>query len=128
MTAVDYTEEHYEEVAEWFKARCLEPLPATAFPQIGKIVPGIAAIWLYQTDSDTAFLENAISNPAADRSVSSQALDIAIAGCLLAARELGFRGVAASTNIEKVKERSKRHGFVEIDQGHTIIWRQLWEN
>lgn len=126
MTAIDYHPNHYESVSSWFEKRGLPPIPAESLPSVGKIVPGIGAIFLYQTDSDVCLLESAITNPEAHKDVRTQAIDVVTAACIERAKEFGFKTMLSVTKNKKILDQSKAHGFVELDGEYKLIERNLW--
>lgn len=58
----------------WCAARGLAPVDSHTLPQLGVIVPGVAAGFLYRTDSSLGFLDGFISNPAAPKEERAAAL------------------------------------------------------
>lgn len=60
-----FTSGHIEEVNEWRKKRGSASIDGSSFPENGLIIPGVAAVFIYLTDSDIAMIEGLISNPSA---------------------------------------------------------------
>lgn len=80
------------------------------FPNTGFIVDGVAAYFLYSTDSNVCWLENMISNKFAEPLARARALDLLVDAILNEARELGFTVAYATTNIIAVAKRARQNG------------------
>lgn len=99
------------EVAAWYAAHGQSPKPKGSLPNTGFIVPGVAAGWLYLTDSSVALLEGYVTNPAASAADRNDALDV-ITGLLLASAKSDGRSlVLALTTDQTIAERARRHGM-----------------
>lgn len=74
------------------------------FPKTGFIVDGVAAYFLYSTDSSCCWLENMIANKKTDPDVRDKALQMICEAILAEAKKLGFKVAYATTdNISVVK-------------------------
>lgn len=80
------------------------------FPNTGFIIDGIAAYFLYSTDSNVCWLENMISNRGVEKSILVEALDILVDEILKEAKVLGFTVAYATTGILSVVKRAKENG------------------
>jgi len=60
-----FSENDIDEVNNWRVLRGFEPIPRDLFPKNGLIVRGVAAVFIYLTDSSLAMIEGLISNPEA---------------------------------------------------------------
>lgn len=128
MRTIDYNDNHYEEVSGWFMKRGMKPIPRSSLPKFGKIVPSLAAVFLYQTDSDVCAIENAITNPESDKKIRRQALGVAIKDCISHAKDIGFKNMMFVSDIPVVVEDfAKEHKFKKIEGKVNILWRNLWE-
>ncbi len=63
-----------DELNRWLDVRGLMPVEAHALPIVGMIVPGVAAGFLYRTDSSIGFLDGFASNPEAPKETRAAAL------------------------------------------------------
>lgn len=63
MDVCKVNREDISEIASWVAKRGLNPIPESSIPEAGFIIRGIAALFVYLTDSDIAMLEGLISNP-----------------------------------------------------------------
>lgn len=100
------------EVAGWYAARALRAPTADMLPDCGVIVQGVAAGWLYGTDSAVCLLDGYITNPAASPEDRNAALDAITGELLAAARGRGFRHVIAYTGTPSIEARAISHGFL----------------
>lgn len=98
----------------WWNAHAMPPIPGAALPEVGFIVPDVAAGFLYQTDSSVAMIENYITNPNSSYEVRQEALD-SITGALIGeATERGFERIVALTTAQSIFNRAKRFGFQSV--------------
>lgn len=67
MRAEKFERNDIGEVNSWYRARSLAEVPEKSFPENGFIVRGVAAVFIYLTDSDIALLEGLITNPDSGR-------------------------------------------------------------
>jgi hypothetical protein len=61
----NFEENDIDEINAWRVLRGFEPIPRDLFPKNGLIVRGVAAVFIYLTDSSLAMIEGLISNPEA---------------------------------------------------------------
>jgi hypothetical protein len=118
-------ETHYKQLEEWSKMRGLGMVPLDLLPKTGRIVSGVCAAFLYLTDSKVGFLENMISNPAVDRTVSSDALDSCVRAIEQDAKSAGVQLLWSSTCLPAVLERADRLGFVVQKRAFKLILKGL---
>lgn len=117
----EYRPEDYAEIVAWHEARGLSAPPVEALPQLGCISPGVAAGFLYQTDSIIAVLDVYISNPAAPPEVRDTALDIITLKLLNKARHLGFKYVKCETKLTSIGARASRLGFADTGTYRCLV-------
>lgn len=116
----DFASDDIAQLNEWAAARGLPCYRREALPKTGRIEPGVAAGFLYLTDSSLAMMENFVSNPAAGLRVRSAALDQIAESLIAAAKSLGYRQVVslcASAGIMRrasKKFRMRSAGDVEL--------------
>src|ERR1044072_570229 len=79
---------------------------ADQFPTVGFIVDGVAAYFLYSTDSTVCWLENMIAKRGIDERTRESALNLIIDAIINEARELGFEVANATTNNVMVAKRA----------------------
>lgn len=99
------------EIADWHGARGIVPPDRELYPRIGFIVSGVAAGFLFRTDSGICFLDGYISNPNTDREAREKALDEITDRLLLAAKDHGFTKAMAYTQNAAVRRRCERYEF-----------------
>ena len=120
-----YTSSDYSSLETWWKDQNWSSVPEDHLPEYGLIVDGIAAAFLYRTDSKFALLEFVIANPNSSKEERSEALDLIIDNLLFVAKELGFSTVFTSLEHPKLLERYEKHGFVATDKNVTNMLRRL---
>jgi hypothetical protein len=131
MEAVRYDPElHAEQVASWATARGLTPIPPEYLPKIGRIVPGKAVIFLYQTDSKMAFAENLLANPdnTSDPKVKqdiSEAIDTCVRALWEDAKEAGAELIVGYAHISALKARYERLDCVVFEEKYHRFGRRL---
>ncbi len=94
------------------------------FPLTGFIVDGVAAYFLYQTDSSICWLENMIARRGVHEDTKNFALELLIDAILKEASELGFTLAYATTDVISVAKRAKEHGAI-IRPGQILLTKDL---
>lgn len=80
-------------------------------PQLGFIVPGLAVVFLYRTDSPLAMVDGLVSNPASDPDERGKAVDLIMGELFEVARALGFRLAFVYTAVQAGLDRATHLGF-----------------
>lgn len=124
MQARRYKHEDLAEIKRWALEGYGYIYSEHQFPKIGFIVDGVAAYFLYQTDSTVCFLENLVANKKIDKDQRSQAIDLIIKELLKTASELGFRVAYATTNLPQVVTRAIRFN-AQVDNNQFLITKNL---
>ena len=88
MEVRKYNPSDYFTVASWWSKQKWPVIPSDHLPEHGFIVDGIAAGFLYKTDSKFALLEFVIANPDTSKEDRSKALDLVIDSLLKSNRPL----------------------------------------
>jgi len=113
------------EVNSWYRARNLPEVPAEALSLTGFIEPGVAAGWMYSTDSAIALCESYISNPEAAPVLRHHAMDEITAAIIEEAKTHGFKWVIAYSTATDLNARgTEKHGFV-VSKRATALVRSL---
>ena len=99
------------EVDSWLDARGMARAPGHLLSGNGLIVPGVAAGWLYRTDSSVCLLDHFITNPAAALGARGAALNAITEQLLRAAQGFGARLVVALTHDTSIYRRARLLGF-----------------
>lgn len=115
----------YGAISEWWTAQKWPVIPREMLPGTGAIVPGRAAGFLYKTDSQIAWLEFVVANPASDKMERRAALDAVIQSLLATAQSMGFRAVFTSCQHPGLTARYQEHGFQVTDTGMTNLIRRI---
>lgn len=99
------------EINAWYAMRGMPSLEECLFPDVGYIVPGIGAGFIYQTDSSLCFIEGYISSPKTTKEERKDAFDYITNALIRAAKEHGFRSILAYTQNSEIAKRCKRFQF-----------------
>lgn len=118
-------ETDYPTLAQWWNAhKEWTAIPVDILPEIGAVVEGVCAGFLYRTDSKIAWIEWIISNPESEPAVRARGLDLVIEALLGIAKDLGFVSVFSAVKHPKLLERYKQFNFIETDRDMIHgIWR-----
>ena len=84
---------------------------ASLLPDSGFWVPGVAAGWVYLTNSKLALLEPIVANPGCDKIERSKALDLLVHALLAFARDNGAVTMMALSQHPAIEARALRLGF-----------------
>lgn len=106
-----YEPTDYPEIADWYAARGEIALPLECFPRTGLILPGVAAGFLYATDSALALIDCVVTNPEASPMARGRAVSGVLRALLDEAGKQGFRIVAGSTRYRGMRRSAERIGF-----------------
>jgi hypothetical protein len=99
------------DVNAWHCAHGRPGMAASHVPQTGRIVPGVAAGFLYVTDSDVALLEGYVTNPEAPLRERSKAVDEITHALLAEAKDLGMGRVVALCASGGIARRAGKFGL-----------------
>lgn len=125
FTPIPYVpEQHFAQVLRWFELFGETMIPE-ALPQTGYIVPGVAAGFLYRTDSSVCWLESLIANKDVPKEERTRALDVVVVALTRDAKKLGFKTLLGSTQLEAVVKRAQRLGWSYMGGGFHLIGLQL---
>lgn len=115
-----YLRSDYDEIVDWYKA-WHEPIPPECMlPEIGFIVPGSCAGFLYKTDSKLGIIDCFISNPHTNEKMRDRHLNMLVEELIHEARLCGFSALMASSSLDTIKKRSEGFGF--IYKGDTSLY------
>lgn len=111
----------YGEIAGWYETRGRTPPGLACLPMTGFIVPGVAAGFLYATDSALGIIDCLVSNPSASVLARGRAL-VAISSALVAAAEnMGVRALVTTTREPGVIRQAERMAFRQVGQFVTMV-------
>ena len=123
MNVRPYKKEDFAQVKSWAN-RFGTQYRESQFPETGFIVDGVAAYFLYKTNSSVCFLENLISNRMASKNDRDHAIELVIKEALKTATELGFEIAYATTDVPQVVMRAMIHG-AQATPKQTLLTKQL---
>lgn len=114
-----------EQLQEWYK-EWNQPIPSRrSFPYIGFMVDGIAAGFLYQTDSTVCLLDGYITNRKMSHDARYEAMEEITSKLLNEALYRGFHEVIALTKIPKIKERLLNNWNFNDSGQYTLLTRVM---
>lgn len=128
MIIREFTEADYPTYTTWLALHNWPLIPRDMLPRTGVIVEvdGIntCAGFLYNTDSNIAWLEYVVANPLCDKLIRDKALDSLIPALLERAKGMGKSAVFSSIEHPGLIKRYQKHGGIIADSGVTnFIWR-----
>ncbi len=117
-------ESDYVLAVAWWKARGYPVSQLFMLPPTGYVVESldakpIAIGFLMRTDAGICGPVHLVSDPKAPSGARNKALDALIETIMMKAVELGYRVVAAETNLEGLVQRYQKHGFTVTDRNVT---------
>lgn len=113
---------HREQVDQWCAARKMRPIPAGWLPSTGLIVDGVAAVWLYRSDSAIIFVEGLISNPDASMITRARATEALLERAGELAAEMGARYVVGTSSHRSILEGATARGWNVVEPSvHLLI-------
>jgi hypothetical protein len=124
MTVRRYEPEDFEQIRRWAMDGYSASYEPHQFPKTGFIVDGLAAYFLYSTDSSVCFLENLISNKFASEPYRQRAIDLVTYAILAEAQKLGFKVAYATTSIPSVIRRAQSLG-AHPEPNQTLLTKKL---
>jgi hypothetical protein len=121
VNARHVTPEDLPVIQDWISSRNGDGPDDWVFPTIGRVVDGLAAGFLYRTDSGIGLMELFASNPAANPILSGHAIEEVADAIIEDAEEAGLRGLMIVTKHNGIEQCAKRRHFVEED-GPWSVW------
>lgn len=116
----------YGDLETWWLAQDWTPVQRQFLPKLGLIEPGLAAGFLYLSDSGgMAWMEWIVGNPEADYEERGKALDQIIEGLAAAAAHAGAKAIFTSASHKRLIERYKEHSFMLTDSNVSHFIRGL---
>ena len=114
------------QIESWFMERGQTPPSHLSYPQIGAIIPNVAALFLYQTDSNIGFIEGLISNPATTREQRLDAMEALLDTLVSEAKELKINKLLSLANQYNVARTLSMAGFSA--QGEYMFFNKSLES
>lgn len=111
MIAIEATAEHVRDAIAWMVARDMPTFPEDVFSTSGYVVPGLAAVWLYFTNSSLATLEFLVSNPKSAKLKRRAAIDVVVERAIAEARHGGVKLLSTYAMRADVFALAERHEF-----------------
>ena len=127
MKVIHATDEHVQTAKQWLCARGGPEESDAGFSATGFVVPDLAAVWLYLTNSGVAMIEHLTANPAASKQDRDAALNAVLSSALAEAEALGAVSVIAMVGLPIVEARLRKHGFTAVQRNMTAMVRTSQE-
>jgi hypothetical protein len=105
-----YKKSDYNEVSSWFHERSIE-ITEAYLPETGFIVPGVAAGFIYKTDSNFCIFECFIANRNKTYAERETALTKIVSCMIGEAKEMGFERVYGFATSQNMIRRGMEQGF-----------------
>lgn len=123
MTARKFIQEDLAQVNRWHALHEMPVIGYDDLPEIGFIVPGVCAGFLYQTDSSVCMLDGYISNPESEKNARKDALDAITFLLITTAKDLMFTTIMAFTKNQSVMGRCERYEFTKKGEYNLFVRR-----
>lgn len=115
-----YLPTDWEEMAGWYRARGMAPVPADVLPSYGLIELDVAAGFVYLTDSQVAMFDAFVTNPARPSADRGAALDAIIEELLHFAGLQGRTRNLVLTREESMVQRASTRGL-RLVEPYTVL-------
>ena len=129
MEVRPFTESDLPEFNRWLALRGMLPLRRSSLPRMGRIVPGVAAGFLMQTDTDRAFLEPLLTNPEAPPNQRNDAINEIVLSLMLLAGGIGSRSITALVSQDAnnlIARGVDGFGFVRANlPAHVVLTKEF---
>jgi hypothetical protein len=116
-----YAPGDYAEVCKWYVGHREAAPRAEWLPATGRIVPQVAAGFLYRTDSSLGFIDGFVSNPRAAPTEVKAALEAILKGLEADAKRLGMTVIVGNTKHAGVAELARALGGVIDKESYLVI-------
>lgn len=121
MNVIKARPEHITDAIEWMFKRTGSRPCRDIFSSTGYVVPGVAAWWLYLTDSTLAWTEMLVGNPDISKEARRAGLDAVIAHTLAEAKAAGTRLLVCNVDRQDLEERAVKHGYRVLGRNQTML-------
>lgn len=111
---------HLGAVSEWSQAQGTGAVEAGHLPRCGFVVDGVAAGWLYRTDSGLGLIEHFITNPSAPLKARHAAVNQIGEAIIEEAKRLGISRLLTMTPHRSIGRMAIRHGFQYLGPMHVL--------
>jgi hypothetical protein len=115
-----FTESDIEEVMGWFHSRKIEITP-DYFPKTGFIEPGVAAGFLYSTDSNWCIFECFIGNPNISSEERQKALREIVPVMIEKAKLMGYKQAFGFAVSQTMLQIGMENAFKFVETCSTIV-------
>lgn len=120
-----FSQGDYEEIKRWYLGHGETPPDEGWLPRHGRIVPEVAAGFLYTTDSKIGFLDAFIGNPGARAREVKQAIEEILIALAEDAKQAGLTVVFGNTKHASIAEIAKTLGGVAGAEKYFVLAKVL---
>lgn len=124
MEIKPFQEENYIEICGWYFKREKIPIPFYLLPKNGFIVSGVAAGFLYKTDSKLGLIENFVTNPNACSDDRNKALNLIIDSIIELCFRYKIKSLIGTTKHENLLNRSLNKGFKNLGS-YNVVCKEI---
>jgi hypothetical protein len=111
----------FDQIGTWFSMREMRLPDRSLFPATGFIISGIAAGFIYYTDSAVALIDCYISNPDTDPQDRSEAIDAITDALIQSAKFHRCKMIKCDTQLDTIKKRALALGFKGIGEHDNFV-------
>ncbi len=105
----------YATILEWYERRGKQAPEIASFSDLGYIVDGRVAGWLYLTNSNMAMIEGIISDPNTVPSLRKESLKKLVGFLIDCAMALGYTQIFGLSKHPAILDISRQFGFKEAE-------------
>lgn len=109
-------------VMKWLDDRGMARVHENVLSTLGFIIPDVAVIFLYATNSDMCQLENLYSNPKAEN--KNQQINFLLDTAIKAAKNMNYKFVQSVTKHPSIIKHALKFG-AKLETGQTLITLQI---
>ena len=116
---------HLEQLQQWYNDWKISLDVIDMLPTTGLIIEDICALFLYETNSYTCFLESFIVNPKVPKADRKKYFNQIGEVMIHMAKESGYRYMKCDTRYETVENQLKEFGFNTTNHNYHSLFRSL---
>lgn len=120
MEIQEFKPEDLDEINEWYEKRELPKFVKALCPKLGFIIHGVAAVFVYLTDSEIAIIEGLVSNPEFEKGARRDCIRRLVDHAYLEAKKQRSLVVVIIKN-GWVQELAKNTGYKSLGKHEVLI-------
>ena len=119
MQARPFIMSDLKDIRSWLETRGLDGDLVDDLPEIGMVIPGVAAGFLRQCEGGYALMDSFVTNPIEHHKTRNDALNSIVTALLEKAKQLKLKSLLAYSTDYFTLERAKKYGFEEAP--HSVM-------